>query len=174
MTVILITLAIWGLSALLRYADRQRQMKEKEAQKREAERMRQEWRNAKLKVDLEAKRIIALEREQTRQRREQERQAKEQERQAEQLKKHEERLLRLEQRMALAEREIAHYAPMLEDLKAKARELDNRVWYLDSIGLPCTGAKNELTKINEKMYRIETKVLKAEQEKALCEKQMSA
>ena len=174
MTVILITLGIWALSALLRYTERQRQQKEKEARKREDERMRQEWRDAKLRVDLEAKRIIALEREQTRQRREQERQAKEQERQDAQLAKPEERLFRLEQRMALAEREIAHYAPMLEDLKTKARELDNRVWYLESIGLPCTGAKNELTKINEKMYRIETKVFKAEQEKALCEKQMSA
>ena len=181
MTLILIIFCIWGASALARASKEtkrqreiDRQRREQAARSAELARMTAEWKQRQAEAKIETQRLIALEREQMRQAREQERQAKEQERQAAQLAKHEERLLRLEQRMTLAEREIAHYAPMLEDLKAKARELDNRVWYLDSIGLPCTGAKNELTKINEKMYRIETKVLKAEQEKSLCEKQMSA
>ena len=53
-------------------------------------------------------------------------------------------------------------------------ELSNKAWYYDSIGLPCSGVKKELEKVSKKVYRMETKVIKAEQNKAFCEKQMSA
>jgi len=89
-------------------------------------------------------------------------------------RKNEERLLRLEQRMELAEREIAHYKPLLESMQERYRELDNKVWYLSGMGLPCEGLKKERDKLSEQMYKIETKVIKARQEKAFCEKQMSA
>lgn len=75
-------------------------------QQRESERMRQEWKEAQARVKLETERIIALEREQARQRREQERQAKEQERQAAQLAKHEAQIAELEFRMSQAEADI--------------------------------------------------------------------
>ena len=129
--------------------------------------LQQEWKLAQANAKAEMNRIIRLEKEQERQR-------KEQERQAAQLQKHEERLMKLEQKMALAEREIAHYKPLLDALKAQEEVLSNKVWYYENRGLPCAGTKKELEKISEKVYRFETKVIKAEQDKAFCEKQISA
>ena len=66
----------------------------------------------------ETERLIALEREQIRQRREQEKLSKEQERQAEVLRKHESRIADLEDRMAQAESDIAHWSETVASLYA--------------------------------------------------------
>ena len=169
-----IALLLWIASAIYRAAketkrnQRIAQLNREAAQTRlQQQLMQQEWKHAQANAKAEMARLVKLEKEQERQR-------KEQERQAAQLQKHEERLMKLEQRMALAEREIAHYKPLLEQLKEQEEILGNKVWYYESIGLPCTGTKKELEKISEKVYRMETKVIKAEQDKAFCEKQMSA
>lgn len=129
--------------------------------------MQQEWKRAQANAKAEMARLVKLEKEQERQRREQERQAA-------QLQKHEERLMKLEQRMERAEREIAHYSPILEEMKAEYTALDNRIWYYQTKCLPCSGLIEKRQKLSEKLYRIDTKVFKAEQDKAFCEKQMSA
>ena len=129
-------------------------------QMEQREKLRHEYAMAQANAKAELDRIVRLE--------------KEQERQAAQLAKHEERLLRLEQRMALAEREIAHYKPMLEELRKQETDLDNKVWYYEQRGLPCSGVKKELEKMREKAYRIETKVFKAQQDIDFCARQMGA
>ena len=96
----------------------------------------------------------------------------EQQRQAEQLQRHEERLFALEQKMELAEREIAHYKPLLESLEEQYRALDNKIWYLSGKGLPCEGLKRERDKLSERMYKMETKVIKAKQAIDLCQVKM--
>lgn len=146
------------------------------------------WIAEKVDIIRQRKRVQRIQAEQQRQRaeqtrlrqqqaqqaREQERIRKEQTRQAEILNKHEAQIMRLEQRIALAEREIEHYTPMFEELEQKARELDNRIWWYQKNGLPCQGIKDQLEKIKAKSYSIETKIVKAQQTKAFCQKQIAA
>ena len=124
-------------------------------------------------------RMAEIERQQMVQRRQQRQMAETQQRiiaqqarQAEQLAKHEERIFALEQKMELAEREIAHYKPLLESLEEQYRALDNKIWYLSSKGLPCEGLKKQRNKLSEQMFRMETKVIKAQQAIDLCQAQM--
>ena len=107
-------------------------------------------------------RLAEIERQQMVQRREQRRLLAEQQRQAAEIEKVNARLSVLEQKVALAERDIAHYKPLLESLRKQEEELDNRVWYLEGRGLPCGGYRKQLEQIREKAYRVETKVLKAQ------------
>ena len=106
--------------------------------------------------------------------REQERQVKEQARQAEQLARHEQRPLRLEQEICLADRNIAHYKPIVDTLRAEAEGLRCKVSYFENRGLPCGGCKTQLERINEKLYRAETKLIKAEQNKTAAEQKLTA
>ena len=124
-------------------------------------------------------RMAELERQQMVQRRQQRQMVEtqqriivEQQRQAEQLQRHEERLFALEQKMELAEREIAHYKPLLESLGEQYANLDNRIWYLSGKGLPCEGLKRERDKLSERMYKMETKVIKAQQAIDMCQYKM--
>lgn len=105
---------------------------------------------------------------------EQRRQAREQERIDEALKRHEYELVRLTQRLELAEREISHYSPVLEALEKQAGVLENKIWWYEKNGLPCQGIKQELDKIKAKAYQVKTKIIKAEQTKALCQKKIAA
>ena len=120
------------------------------------------------------KRQEAIEREQIRLKKEQERQAKEMARQAQILKKHEARILALEQKIALAEHDLAFYRPQVEKAEQEVRELDNKVWYFTKHGLPCQGYKDQLERKQKALHNLQTKVIKAEQAKALAEKQMQA
>ena len=138
-----------------------------------------EWRLEQQKAREETARLIELEREQMRQRKEQERLAKAElaqqawnRKQEEINRKNEERIFALEQRMELAEREIAHYKPLLESLEEQYANLDNRIWYLSSKGLPCEGLKRERDKLSERMYKMETKVIKAQQTIDMCQYKM--
>ena len=70
-----------------------------------------------------------------------------------------------EQKLAMAQREIDHYTPELERLKAREHELDLKVWHFENRGLPCGGYRKELERIREKVFRMETKVLNAEYKK---------
>ena len=143
------------------------------------EEMYYEWRKEQQKAREETARIIELEREQMRQRKEQERLAKAElaqqawnRKQEEINRKNEERIFCLEQRMELAERDIAHYKPLLESLEEQYANLDNRIWYLSSKGLPCEGLKRERDKLSERMYKMETKVIKAQQTIDMCQYKM--
>lgn len=106
--------------------------------------------------------LVDMELEQSRIRKQQREMELEQQRQAGIIAEHDERLTRLEQKIALAEREIAHYTPLLESLRKQERQLDNKVWYLTDLGLPCAGIQKTLDQVREKAYRIETKIMKAE------------
>lgn len=181
MALVLIIFCVWGASALARAAreaKRQREVERQRAEqaKRSAElaRMTAEWQQRKAEAKAETARLIALEREQMRIACEQERQAKEQARQAEQLARHEEQLLRLEQQISLAEREIAHYKPIVDQLRREAEGLAVKVEYFEGRGLPCAGYKTQLERVNEKLYRMETKVIKAENTKQNAQRKLSA
>ena len=181
MSIVILIGLVWGISALVRAsqeAKRQRKVdrirREQARRAEEQARMRREWREAQARANAETARLIALEREQMRQRREQERQAREQARQAEQLAKHEERIARLERQVTLAEREIAHYQPIVDDLRRQAEELAYKVEYYESKGLLCGGYKAQLEKVNNKLYQAETKVIKAQFTKQNAEQKMIA
>ena len=181
MSVLLIVGIVWGLSALVRASQEAKRQREAERQraeqaKRSAElaRMTAEWKQRQAEAKAETARLIALEREQMRITREQERQAKEQARQAEQLARHEEQLARLEQQVSLAEREIAHYQPIVDELRREAEGLAFKVSYFEGRGLPCAGYKTQLERVNEKLYRMETKVIKAENTKQNAQRKLSA
>ena len=97
--------------------------------------------------------------------REQERQARELEKHEAWLRKHDEEIAKLQFRLSEAERTLAHYTPMLENLKKQTEELDTRIWWFEKKGLPCSGIKAEYEKINEKLFKIEGKVAKAQFDK---------
>ena len=192
MSILLLIGFLWGLSALvkaLRDADREAK-RQRELKRIQAEQMRQRaaWQEQVRKNNEEARQRIEQQREllrlaqeqqlqakeQERQRREQERQAKEQARQAAQLAKHEEQLARLEQQVILAEREIAHYGPIVDQLRQESEALTFKVEHYENRGLPCGGYKTQLERVNEKLYRMETKVIKAENTKQIAQRKLSA
>ena len=181
MIIIAIVVLLWSMSALARAsqeAKRQREVERLRAEqaKRSAEaaRLRQEWRERQAEAKAETARLIALEREQMRLTREQQRQAQEQARQAAQLARQEERIAKLEQQVTLADREIEHYQPIVDQLRQEVKELSFKVEYFESRGLPCGGYKTQLERVNEKLYRIETKIIKAENAKQNAERKLSA
>lgn len=156
MKVIIIGLIIWWIAQKLEIA-RRRRIQRIYAEQKERQRRQME-----------------LEREQARLAKEQERQAREQERQAEQLARHEAQVIRFEQRIDLAEREISYYSPILEELTKKAKVLDNKIWWYEQKGLPCAGLKQELSKIKEKAFATETRIIKARQAREFAKKQLAA
>ena len=119
----------------------------------------------KMSTEDIVKLLVDMEYEQAKLRKQQREMEEEQQRQAEVIAMHDERLARLEQKVALAEREIAHYTPLLESLRQQERQLDNKVWYLTDRGLPCAGIQKTLDQVREKAYRIETKIIKAQNER---------
>lgn len=164
MSTIIIVLIIWWIAQRLeaiRQNRRIQRIREEQARQR-AEQARQREEQARAR------------REQARLEQEQRRQAREQERMDEALKRHEDQLVRLTQRLELAEREISHYSPVLEALEKQAEILDNKVWWYEKNGLPCQGIKQELDKIKAKAYQVETKIIKAQQTKAFCQKKIAA
>lgn len=153
------------VSALIRIIGDHKRRQAERKRSAELQRMTAEWKQRQQEAKLETARLIALEREAMRQRQEQEKLEKEQRRQAEVLAKHEEQISKLNSKLALVEREIDHYKPMLEALEEEIEALDNKVWYFDSKGLPCSGYKKQLAQKKEQAYRMETKVIKAEFER---------
>ena len=181
MTILVIGALVWIASALFRAskdAKRQREVdrikREQAKRATEAARLREEWRRAQAEAKAEHSYLIALEREQMRLRREQERQAREQAKQAEQLARHEARIAKLENDITLAEREIAHYQPIVDELRREAEGLAFKVSYFEGRGLPCAGYKTQLERVNEKLYRAETKVIKAQFAKQAAENKLLA
>lgn len=176
MSIVIIGITLWAIGKIISNGQqrakaraRQRAIEAQRRQAAEAARLREEWRQEQARARAAAAWRREIEREQQRQAREQERQAKEQariakeqERQAAQLAKHEEQLAKLEHKRELAEREIEHYTPLLEDLQREVNALAYKVQYYDSIGLPCSGTKDKLEKARERAYRMESKIIKAE------------
>lgn len=172
--IMVVTLALIAFFTI-RQHEREKAQRRKEAQRRaEAKRMREELRGIAAKQAAELKAREAIAREQERIAREQARQAAEQKRQAEQLAKQQERLARLEQQVSLAEREIEHYSPIVDQLRREAEGLAFKVEYFEGRGLPCGGYKTQLERVNEKLYRLETKVIKAENTKQIAQRKLSA
>lgn len=185
MSLVIIIGIVWGAAALIRsWRQAQAEKARAAAQARrdaEARRMREEMREAQQRAREETARLIAVEREQQRlrreqdrQRREQERQQREQERQAAILAKHEEQLVKLQQQVELAEREIAHYSPIVAELRAESERLSALVDYYQSKGLLCGGYRDQLAKVNERLYQVEGKVIKAQFAKSNAERKMIA
>lgn len=80
---------------------------------------------------------------------------KEQRRQAELLEK-------MEYQFTAAKKEVEHYKPLLERLTQEITDLDNKIWYYEQRGLPCTAMKDKLFKLEEKRFGLERKLDKAQ------------
>ena len=140
----------------------------------ERERVAREQREQREAMIEYHRQLAEHERELRRQAAEQARLEREQQKQAEQIAKQEIRLLALEQRIALADHDIDFYRPQVEQAEKEIRELDNKVWYFTQKGLPCEGYKTKLEKKQKALHQIQTKLIKAEQAKALAERQIEA
>lgn len=158
-----------------REAQRQARIAEEMRKDRE-ERRRIAEENKRIAAEqiAQAKALAQHEREMRRQAAEQAKLEREQQKQAEQIAKQEIRLLALEQRIALANHDIDFYRPQVEQAEKEIRELDNKVWYFTQKGLPCEGYKTKLEKKQKALHQIQTKLIKAEQAKALAERQIEA
>lgn len=174
MSILLIVLFCWGLSALARAGKEAARERDRERQRKEQEQMRREMRERMAEAKLETTRLIALEREAMRQREVERKQAEWNRKQEEINRKTEERLLRLEQKMELAKRDEAHYSEEVTAITIDMKAVKGYVDYMKGRGLPCKGKEAELEKLNKKLYAAETKLIKARQTRELCEKQMSA
>lgn len=179
MALLIIGIGIWMLSALAKASKEAARERERERQRKEQEQMRQEMRERMAEAKLETARLIALEREQMRQREAERKQAewnrKQEEinrKQAEINRKTEERLLRLEQKLKLAKRDEEHYSEEVTAITIDMNAVKGYVDYMKGRGLPCKGKEAELEKLNKKLYAAETKLIKARQARELCEKQM--
>lgn len=172
--IITIAVLLWAVSAMIRASKDKRRERAEQIERERNARMRQEWREMQRDAKLEVDRMIALEREQMRQRKEQERIAKEQEKQAAQLAKHEERLFKLEQKLELAERDEEHWSETVSAIRIDMAGLEGYINYCKAKGLLCKGKEDELAKKRDKLYAAETKLIKARQARELCEMQMSA
>lgn len=183
MTLIIIIAIVWAASAVISHA-RQTRMSRKQA------RLAQQFREERKARAEEQARVIALEREALRQRREQERERKERERMEReqaaawerqrkedakrdaQIAKHEERIFKLEQKLELAQREEEHQDDVVTAIRVDIAGIEAYVKYCKEKGLLCKGKEDELRKLNDKLYREETKLIKARQTRELCEMQM--
>lgn len=155
MTIIIIVAILWGVSALVRMAEAQKQRDRvnrinREAQRTKAEqaRMREEWRMRLEESKAETARLIALEREQMRM-------AKEQERQAAQLAKHEEQIAKLEQRMAVAEGEIDFQRQQIDRLR-------DHIEHAETERDACVYGSSEYWKWDKKCLALEKQIHTAE------------
>ena len=165
MTLILIIAIIWGASALARATKETKRKRAEQKRSEDLKRMTAEWKQRQTEAKIETARLIALEREAMRQREVERKQAEWNARQEEINRKHDEQIAKLNNKLSLVEREIDHYRPMLEALEEEIEALDNKVWYFESKGLPCSGYKKQLAQKKEQAYRMETKVIKAEFER---------
>ena len=172
MKLLLIILAFWLTSCILRGVREYRQQKAEQKRSAELARLSAEWKQRKAEAELETKRLIALEREAMRQREVERKQAEWNRKQEEINRKTEERLLRLEQKMELAKRDEEHYSEEVTAITIDMKAVKGYVDYMKDRGLPCKGKEAELEKLNKKLYAAETKLIKARQARELCEKQM--
>lgn len=124
MTLIIIALAIWGASALIRMARDKRKQREAERRYAEQQKIAQMVREDRQRRAEETAARIALEAEQMRQRREQERLAREQEKQAKAQAAAWEKQKREDERR---DAQIAKHEKRIADLECKIRKLDRDI-----------------------------------------------
>ena len=163
---------------MARQARIEAEMRRDREQRERIAREQKEQREAMIAYEKEMRRLhleqMREEKERQRLEAEQARLEREQQKQAEQIAKQEIRLLALEQKIALADHDIDFYRPQVEQAEKEIRELDNKVWYFTQKGLPCEGYKTKLEKKQKALHQIQTKLIKAEQAKALAERQIEA
>lgn len=112
MKLLLIILAFWLISCILRGVREWKAQKAEQKHSAELARLSAEWKQRKAEAEIETKRMIAIEREQMRQ-------AKEQERQAVILEKHEKRIELLEYKVRKLDRDIEAQNELLADYYAQ-------------------------------------------------------
>ena len=166
MTTLLVIITLYVLYKLICAISARRQGREAQRLRFAASLARQEQREALARYNEYTRQQAAL-------RCEQERQRKQAEWDAVLRQRQEDAAFRAGQRLELAERELEHYRPLLEALERQAEELRFYVWKLEKHGLSCSAKKAELERVQEKIYRIETRLLKAEQAKELCERRIA-
>lgn len=166
MALLIIGFTLWALCSAIKSSQQRARERRRQAEiekiRREQARQREAWRRQQAEAREWYKRQQELEREAVRLAHEQERQRREQERQAAQIARQEEKLAQLQQKITLAEREIEHFAPIVDTLRQEQQALAYKVEYFNSIGLACGGYKARLEKVNSKLYKAETQLIKAQ------------
>ncbi len=178
MKIITIAFCLWLASAIIRAmrdnARERRRVAEAQRRAAELERIRYEWQEERKRNAERTAAMIALDREQMRQRKEQEKLEKEQQRQADILRKHDERLMKLEQRMATAESELAFNREQrerlfslldIEELERDASIPGGKEWQKH---------QKKVISLENQIHTVQKRIDKAHMDKAFCEKQMAA
>lgn len=186
--IILLALMIWAISSIVKSAsakkaerNRQRQIARLNAEAKqrqiEAARIREEWKQRQAEAKAEVQRMVALEEAQMRMKIAEAEAWRKQEawnaKQEEINRKHDEQIAKLQFRMSEAERTIAHYTPAYEALKAQYEELTLKIKLYEQRGLLTGNAKQELVKVSDKLYAIETKINKAKFDKEQAERKLA-
>lgn len=78
----------------------------------------------------------------------------------------------LQGRINLAEQEIEHYGAQVEELQREEQALDNKIWWYESHGLPCSVLKEDKRKVSQKLWTTQHKVAKAKLTKMSVERKM--
>jgi hypothetical protein len=167
MTILVIILALWIASAVIRSAKETKRKRAEAQRSADLRRMTAEFRAQKAQAELEAKRMAEIEREQLRQ-------AKEQEKQAAILEKHEKRIASLEYKVRKFDRDIEAQNELLADYYA---QLD---WFLLQQSGTVPGGKeftawqNKIVTKNNQIRKAENKIADMKDAKAMAERELAA
>ena len=167
MKLLLIILAFWLTSCILRGVREWKAQKAEQKRSAELERMSAEWRAQKAQAELETKRLIALEREQIRI-------AKEQEKQAVILEKHEKRIELLEYKVRKLDRDIEAQNELLADYYAQLDWLLLQQSGTVPGGKEFTAWQNKIVTKNNQIRKAENKIADMKDAKAMAERELAA
>lgn len=174
MTIVLVVLCIWGVSALIRaynakQSQREFQRIDSEIRKRKLEQKQMAQELAQQKRDAESyvRRQIALEREQMKL-------AKEQAKQAEQIAKHDKRIADLEFRMSQAESDIQFQNERIAQLDAQRDYLLLQQSGTVPGGKEHTKLQNKIMVLDNQIHAAEARLAKAQHTRDMAGRELSA
>lgn len=165
MNMLLIILTLWITSAVIRSVKDTKRKRAEQKRSEDLKRMTAEWRAQKAQAELEAKRMIAIEREQMRQ-------AREQERQAVILEKHEKRIELLEYKVRKLDRDIEAQNELLADYYAQLDWLLLQQSGTVSGGSEFAKWQNKIVTKNNQIRKAECKLADMNDAKERAEKEM--
>ena len=174
MSLLIIVLCAWFLSALIRSAKETKRKRAEAQRSADLKRMTAEWKQRQAEAKIETQRLIALEREAMRQREVERKQAEWNARQEEINRKHDEQIAKLEFRLSTAESDIAHWNEQIAALYA----------ILDMEQLELAGTVNgskeqmkhqkKIITLNNQIHAAENRLNKAKFEKSFCEDKLAS
>ncbi len=176
MKLLIIILAIWIASALIRSVKETKRKRAEAQRSADLKRMTAEWRAQKAQAELDAKRMAEIEREQMRQAREQERERKEREAADEKLAKEQEKMAKrieaLEYRVRKFDRDIEAQNELLADYYAQLDWLLLQQSGTVSGGSEFAKWQNKIVTKNNQIRKAECKLADMNDAKERAEKEM--